>query len=87
MKWKGLLFCALALALKCSIANAQSPAFFPGSNEKIYIHFDRSWYSPGETMWFKVYLLHKGFPSLLSNEVFLQLEDIHGNSIDKKQEH
>ncbi|MBC7536208.1 MAG: hypothetical protein H7258_11000 [Ferruginibacter sp.] len=53
--------------------------------EKIYIHFDRPYYSAGETIWYKIYLFHSGFPSLLSSEFFLQLEDESGNVIEKKR--
>ncbi len=31
--------------------------------EKIYLHFDKTLYNPGETIWFKAYLFTGIFPS------------------------
>ncbi|MFT3908419.1 MAG: MG2 domain-containing protein [Ferruginibacter sp.] len=55
------------------------------NHEKIYIHFDRPFYSAGETVWFKAYLFNKSLPSLLSDELYLQLEDGTGKVINKKK--
>ncbi|RYZ48707.1 MAG: hypothetical protein EOO14_21750, partial [Chitinophagaceae bacterium] len=32
--------------------------------EKVYVHFDKSHYNPGETIWFKAYLFTGNQPSV-----------------------
>jgi hypothetical protein len=46
--------------------------------EKVYIHYDKSYYVTGETIWFKAYLYSDGKPSSLSNTFYLQLSDNKG---------
>ncbi|WP_242203211.1 TonB-dependent receptor plug domain-containing protein [Aestuariivivens insulae] len=57
-----------------------------GSKEKIYIHFDKSFYSSGENIWYKVYLVdainHK--PNTLSSVVYIDLIDPNNTIIDSK---
>ncbi len=67
------------------ITNSLAQEGRPANHEKIYIHFDRPFYSAGETIWFKAYLFNKGLPSLLSDELYLQLEDGAGKVITKKK--
>ncbi|SMD42714.1 Outer membrane receptor proteins, mostly Fe transport [Aquiflexum balticum DSM 16537] len=45
--------------------------------EKIYIHFDRSYYAAGDTIWFKTYLTAGAFhePSPLSRTIYVELID------------
>ncbi|MGB8194822.1 MAG: hypothetical protein WCF67_23005, partial [Chitinophagaceae bacterium] len=52
--------------------------------EKIYVHFDRSLYSPGETIWFKAYLFSGIFPSLISKTVYTELVDEQGKVLQRK---
>jgi len=49
--------------------------------EKLYIHYDKDYYVPGETVWFKAYLLSDGKPSGISNHFYLQLTDASGKVI------
>ncbi|MBX2965362.1 MAG: TonB-dependent receptor plug domain-containing protein [Cyclobacteriaceae bacterium] len=51
--------------------------------EKIYIHFDRPYYSTGETIWFKAYLTAGAYhqPSLLSNTIYVELINEHGQFV------
>ncbi|MEO8770556.1 MAG: hypothetical protein ABI402_10740 [Ferruginibacter sp.] len=67
------------------LAQAIKQPTIGANNEKIYIHFDRPYYTAGETIWFKAYLYNNGFPSMLSNEFYLQLEDAAGKIICKKK--
>ncbi|MES1214667.1 MAG: hypothetical protein ABUT20_04045 [Bacteroidota bacterium] len=53
--------------------------------EKIYIHYDKEYYVAGETIWFKAYLYNNGFPSLLSNNFYLQLISPDGKIISNKK--
>ena len=34
--------------------------------EKIYLHFDKPAYAPGETIWYKAYLMAASIPSVIS---------------------
>ncbi|MBN3580801.1 TonB-dependent receptor plug domain-containing protein [Algoriphagus aestuarii] len=45
--------------------------------EKVYVHLDRSYYAPGETIWFKSYLTAGPFhqPSSLSTTIYVELID------------
>ncbi len=59
-------------------------ANFP--QEKTYIHTDRKYYAPGETIWFQAYISAGRFnePSLLSNNIYVELFSSEKSLIDKK---
>ena len=67
------------------LAQANQQPTLAANHEKIFIHFDRPYYTAGETIWFKAYLYNNGLPSMISNEFFLQLEDGSGKIISKMQ--
>ncbi|MEO5783329.1 MAG: hypothetical protein ABIQ07_08670 [Ginsengibacter sp.] len=52
--------------------------------EKMYLHFDRSAYTPGETIWFKAYLFTGNYPSLISKSIYAELLDAKGNVLERK---
>lgn len=52
--------------------------------EKLYLHFDRSVYHPGETIWFKAYLLSSNFPSFLSSTFYAELIDEDGKILERR---
>lgn len=52
--------------------------------EKLYLHFDRGAYSPGETIWFKAYLFSGAFPSLLSKTFYAELLDEQGKLLQRR---
>jgi hypothetical protein len=52
--------------------------------EKLYLHFDKSYYNPGETIWFKSYIFSANVPSLISKTVYADLVDEKGTVIDRK---
>ncbi|GGB02217.1 hypothetical protein [Puia dinghuensis] len=75
-----ILYVCLALGMGTRVA-AQSPldslaGRFP--QEKVYLHFDRYAYSPGETIWFKAYLLSGFEPSTLSRNIYVDWYDVTG---------
>ena len=78
-----LLFCALG-----SYAQRFDSILFRLNNEykqeKIYLHFDRNLYSPGETIWFKAYLFTGSYPSLVSKTIYAELLDEKGKIIQRK---
>lgn len=52
--------------------------------EKLYVHFDKNFYSPGETIWFKAYLFAAHTPSLISKTLYAELLDDQGKVLDRK---
>lgn len=52
--------------------------------EKIYVHFDRTAYNPGETIWMKAYLFAGVFPSPYSKTVYAELLDQDGKVLQRK---
>lgn len=52
--------------------------------EKIYLHFDRALYNPGETIWFKAYLFSGAFPSIISKTIYAELLDEQGKLLQRK---
>jgi hypothetical protein len=52
--------------------------------EKVYVHFDKNFYSPGETIWFKAYLFSGNVPSLISKTMYAELLDHNGEVIQRK---
>jgi hypothetical protein len=52
--------------------------------EKLYLHYDRSFYNPGETIWFKAYLFAANMPSLISKTLYADLIDENGKLIERK---
>src|SRR4051812_17718619 len=51
--------------------------------EKLYLHFDRSVYNAGETIWFKAYLFSGINLSSISKTVYAELVDDKGNILQR----
>lgn len=52
--------------------------------EKIHLHLDRDYYSPGETIWFKAYILADRQPEAFSKTCYVELVDEKGRVLDQK---
>jgi hypothetical protein len=52
--------------------------------EKVYVHFDKNYYNPGETIWFKAYLFTGIEPSETSKNFYAELLDEGGNVLTQK---
>ena len=52
--------------------------------EKVYVHFDKNYYNPGETIWFKAYLFAGIDPSEASKNFYAELLDEKGIVISQK---
>lgn len=54
--------------------------------EKVYLHTNKSFYAPGEDIWFKAYLMLGPYqiPDTLSGVLYVELIDRDGNLIDRK---
>ncbi len=71
--------------LKRCIAQVED---FYGSvpTEKIYVHLDKPFYKPEETIWGKVYLLEKNYaPSLISEVAHVELLNPQGQVVQKAE--
>ncbi|HEX8316578.1 MAG TPA: hypothetical protein VF609_16365 [Flavisolibacter sp.] len=52
--------------------------------EKVYVQFDKNYYNPGETIWFKAYLFSGIDPSEASKNFYAELVDEQGTVIEQK---
>ena len=52
--------------------------------EKIYIQYDKAFYNPGNTVWFKAYLTSNSDASRISHTMYAELIDEQGKVIDRK---
>jgi hypothetical protein len=52
--------------------------------EKVYVHFDKSYYNPGETIWFKAYLFAGSETSDASKNFYAELLDEKGAVISQR---
>ncbi|MFN4284468.1 MAG: hypothetical protein ACK4E8_00730 [Lacibacter sp.] len=51
--------------------------------EKCYLHTDKDWYFPGETIWFRLYLLVDDEPGNLSGVIYVDLSNDSGKVVAK----
>ncbi|MGH2646920.1 MAG: hypothetical protein ACRDE8_05100, partial [Ginsengibacter sp.] len=51
--------------------------------ERAYLHYDKSTYSPGETIWFKVYLMKDINPADESKTMYVDWTDDKGNLLHR----
>lgn len=83
---KGSLILALVILISGSFSSLRAQIFdsvlkvldthYP--QEKLYLHFDRPYYNPGETIWFKAYIFAANLPSEISKTVYADLIDENG---------
>ncbi|HEY4111204.1 hypothetical protein [Puia sp.] len=52
--------------------------------EKVYVHFDKNLYQPGETVWFKAYIFSGADPSIFSKNFYAELSDPSGAIVQRK---
>src|SRR5690606_40553535 len=52
--------------------------------EKVYLHFDKDYYAPGETMWFSAYITLNGLPALGARNLYAELRDANGAIVQKE---
>ena len=91
MQTKILLGCFVVIMVSLSFdAKAQiieNSINLYGTNfpqEKIHIHFDKESYMPGETIWFKAYVLEENLPSERSTNFYVALYDEYGKLVQQK---
>ena len=66
-----LCFCFLCSASSQEIDTALAKYASNYIPEKLYLHFDKATYLPGETVWFKAYLMEDLFPGEKSKTVYV----------------
>lgn len=72
------LFCSIhAISQNIDSTISKYATSFP--QERTYIHYDKSSYGPGETIWFKAYLLEGISPAFESKNLYLDWTDESGN--------
>jgi hypothetical protein len=80
-----ILFIIIAQSIQAqhldSLLNKLDSAY---PQEKVYLHFDRPYYNPGETIWFKAYLTSGNLPSLISKTIYAELLDAKGKILQRK---
>ena len=52
--------------------------------EKIYVQFDKGFYNPGETIWFKAYVIADNVPGAISKTLYADLLDEKGSLLQRK---
>jgi hypothetical protein len=52
--------------------------------EKVYVQFDKNVYSPGETIWYKAYLLAGTDPSNISSNFYAEFSDAKGVIVQRR---
>ncbi len=52
--------------------------------EKIHVHFDKSFYNAGETIWFKAYIVADNLPNAISKTMYADLVDDKGSLLQRK---
>ena len=75
------LLCLSVLAAAQNIDSSIETYNNKYSQERIYVHFDKSSYSAGETVWFKLYMMDAILPAGASKTVYLDWSDNKGNTI------
>ena len=84
---KKVLYTLLAIFIGFSFAAKAQPDSILSvyannyQEERIYIHFDKSSYLPGETIWFKAYLMQGVEPSNFSKNFYLEFANAAGQVV------
>ncbi len=83
-----LLVLTFLMATTASRAQSLDSALFKLENnypqEKLYLHFDKNAYNPGETIWLKAYLMASNMLSNISKNLYTELVDSKGKVLERK---
>ncbi len=82
--WSFFLFTGISFCKGQNIDSLLSLQKEVDPQEKIYVHFDKNFYGPGETIWFKAYVFAGQYRSLDSKNFYAELRDENGNLIERK---
>ncbi|SJZ32520.1 hypothetical protein [Sediminibacterium ginsengisoli] len=70
-----LIYGSLAAQKKDAVINEYAVNY---PNERIYVHFDNSLYTTGDTVWYKVYAMAGFTPTSFSKNVYMDWSDLSG---------
>lgn len=79
------IFCCICLFISVQSSYAQKVdsimKIYSGDfqQEKLHLHFDKTVYNPGETIWYKAYLFAGNLPSDISTNLYMDWYDRDGN--------
>ncbi len=73
-----VFFCSIRLACAQNIDKNLEIYANNFTAERIYLHYDKSSYAPGETIWFKAYIMQTIFPADSSKTVYIDWTDGNG---------
>src|SRR2546423_13703870 len=75
-----LFYILLSTSLKAQLIDTTLNKYANNySQEKAYIHFDKATYYPGETIWFKAYLMEGVLPAESSKTFYIDWVSDNGN--------
>ena len=77
-----ICICNCLLAQHLDSLLSQLDSKYP--QEKTYLQFDKSYYNPGETIWFKAYITSDNLPSAISKTFYAELLDAKGKILQRK---
>ncbi|MBS1735044.1 MAG: hypothetical protein JSS98_00380 [Bacteroidetes bacterium] len=75
-----LLFCCISASAQ-QVDSIMSHYANNYGVEKIYVHFDKTAYVPGDTIWFKCYLIKDLLPAANAKTLYMDWSDINGRLI------
>ena len=81
---KKILFILIFSAVSCFTIHAQDLDYV-SSKEKVYVHTNHNFFKPGETVYFKIYVLRAidHTPTPISNVVYVEILNPSGNVLKK----
>ncbi len=81
------------LSTLCTVKNTAAQQYYDSiltisatkyPQEKIHLHLDKTYYSPGETIWFKAYITEKNMPAAISKTLYADLLNADGQVLQRK---
>lgn len=78
-------YCLLLLVCFCSLLTKAQSVDYAGNKEKVYVQTSHVYFKPGETMFFKLYVVNANTqtPSFLSSAVYAEIIGPSGNVVQK----
>ena len=82
---KTIINCLLLLVFLCPVLGTAQSLDFASSKEKVYVQTSHVFFKPGETMYFKLYVVNANTqaPSFLSNVVYTEIISPSGTVVQK----
>ncbi len=80
------VFAFVSLSISAQLKDSAAIAFYSDNfpQEKVHVHTDKEAYLPGETVWFKAYIMADELPSSFSTNFYTDLLDAKGKLVEHK---